>query len=1424
MSPAGSSATPSLEPEKKASKKPAKRAKTKKTDDAALTKAPSKRLRKQGRLSVLPTLPMDVLYEIFAHIGPADLLHLARTTKSFRGILISRQSAFLWRSVLDAGSDEARYPPRPEDMSEPAWTNLLFGGGKCAMCGSQTSKEILWAIRKRLCKACQSDHLVRSYVHERPDWMDSKIKWSDILPADPGRQLERHIDVGRTCYLIFRPDAVAYVDEMNALRIDAGPDFFTLRSQLDEERKKKMLIRYKHANACYKSEDARSANRADELGDLKKVRFEEIKTRLLELGYDAADINSREFKRHPEVRAPKPVTNRTWTRLGPIVRQVVEGIRDRRLASHRAQRMEKRQDAIEDEYNDAVVRALPWAMVAFVPYLRRVWEKPGFEDVKALMEHDDANPSPEYRASIRQTLISSIPKVQQAILYEVENLRTAVPQAWATTILSPPPTALSHTFAKSEYTLDLTSLAPLDRAAFVFRCQNPTTGRTRPIHFGLDAIAHGCSRHVQSTPVEPEDDLRSLMVQILGLLALDPATATPLDIDQLAPVLVCTHGHAPTPGSYATGVAFTNWRDAVAHGDTRRVSPDHKTGQPVFRLASAIEARYVRASATIRSKQPTAALGSSRNMLGCCHCSDHLKFRGHAHFSFLRHAQAWMNMLEIKDHLLVSHNIDDGVEGRDYYYDRRTPVVRFEHKMYEETSSTTAFQRSFAGPIRLPAVSVEQLETQVVAKEALAAAIDIAWSSSKKPAKRAKTKKTSDSTTNKTPAKRRGKQGRLSVLPTLPLDLLYEIFDHLGPLDLLNLARMTKGFRNILMSRQSAFLWRAVLDTAASEAGYPPRPEDMDEPAWTNLVFGGGVCGLCGSKTPKEILWAIRIRLCKSCRKENLVREDALERPRGMHPMTKWTDIVPSDPTSDLDRTFTDRSYNLMFKEDMVAFIDELNALRSADGHFTTQCSQLEEGRKAKMFARYKHADRCYKAEDARTESRADQLSDLRKTRFEQLKTRLLGLGYAAADLESYDFRLHPEVNVPKPITDRIWTRVGPIVCRVVEEVRDHRLAAERARRLKRRQDAVEVEYNNTFQRVLPWSLVVFAPDLPCVWKSPGFGGEIQAILEQEDAESSLEFCSSIRQALVSAVPRLQRSIMDAADELKAALPTDWTTNPRSTTPTTLSYRFANSESTLDLSPLEPLDRVAFVFRCRSSDNENRTPPVHFGLDTITHRPSHSHEHPLKPEEGLRSLVLQMLELLDLDPATTTPLEVDLLAPIFVCTVDHPALGTNVAGLAFTNWRDAVAHGDTSRVLAEHDSDTQLQYRLASELEVRYVRAFSIQRLRRIWGCCHCTEHLEFKTDGFYKYIRHAQAWKTMPEIKIHLRDVHAVNDGVEGMDYYYNRRQPAARFEHRAYDESPAAYGYAAPGPIHLPDLPADELETQVLAKEAAITEPNAS
>ncbi|KAH9008297.1 kinase-like domain-containing protein, partial [Lactarius deliciosus] len=72
------------------------------------------------------SLPLDVLFGILSELLPMDLLNLARTSNALRQVLMSRKSTSVWIAARrNAGATVV--PDPPEDMSEPAWAQLLFG-------------------------------------------------------------------------------------------------------------------------------------------------------------------------------------------------------------------------------------------------------------------------------------------------------------------------------------------------------------------------------------------------------------------------------------------------------------------------------------------------------------------------------------------------------------------------------------------------------------------------------------------------------------------------------------------------------------------------------------------------------------------------------------------------------------------------------------------------------------------------------------------------------------------------------------------------------------------------------------------------------------------------------------------------------------------------------------------------------------------------------------------------------------------------------------------------------------------------------------------------------------------------------------------------------------------------------------------------
>lgn len=109
----------------------------------AKPKAP--RLRRKGALQEFSNMPLDIIEEVTGYIStpipwywhshpdphrqvlrylfPNDLLNLARTTKPFRHLLMSKSSRIFWTLALHKVDG---LPECPSFLSEPAYTNLCF--------------------------------------------------------------------------------------------------------------------------------------------------------------------------------------------------------------------------------------------------------------------------------------------------------------------------------------------------------------------------------------------------------------------------------------------------------------------------------------------------------------------------------------------------------------------------------------------------------------------------------------------------------------------------------------------------------------------------------------------------------------------------------------------------------------------------------------------------------------------------------------------------------------------------------------------------------------------------------------------------------------------------------------------------------------------------------------------------------------------------------------------------------------------------------------------------------------------------------------------------------------------------------------------------------------------------------------------------
>ncbi|KZV73677.1 hypothetical protein PENSPDRAFT_269058 [Peniophora sp. CONT] len=322
--------------------------------DAAEGKQPAREKRKKS-LSLLPTLPLDVLYEIFAHLDPRDLLRLARTTKSFRRVLMARSSGFVWREVLDAAVSvkEDCYPPRPDDMPEPEWTALVFDKPWCTGCGGRTSSRPRWMLRVRLCTECMAEKLLPVCVAmTQIPHMDPDVDLIDVLPCERGvftstfivqtQSLIASHTVNypssdrekKTRKIVLRVDDLeVYKEGLKNLREQYPDDtvFAEQRKLFDESLMAASEPRLEHAESCLYLEELKGEMRGNDNYYAKADRHDDIKGRLLDLGYDRRDVEHEELRKHRYVWKSYPLSERIWEKIEPVMKEFVERIRERRI-------------------------------------------------------------------------------------------------------------------------------------------------------------------------------------------------------------------------------------------------------------------------------------------------------------------------------------------------------------------------------------------------------------------------------------------------------------------------------------------------------------------------------------------------------------------------------------------------------------------------------------------------------------------------------------------------------------------------------------------------------------------------------------------------------------------------------------------------------------------------------------------------------------------------------------------------------------------------------------------------------------------------------------------------------------------------------------------------------------------------------------
>ncbi|KAK7689882.1 hypothetical protein QCA50_006521 [Cerrena zonata] len=302
---------------------------------SVVTTKPKRNVRgRRGALQSLPEMPIDILIEVLCQLRPVDLLHLSRTTKAFRNLLMVRSSAYIWKEARE------NVPDLPEPfpgMSEPVYASLCFEP-VCTLCFKSGVRDVIWNFRARLCPDCKESKTGDCYDLRTVTLGTSHAS----IPQMAARVLI--MSDGQHAFLI--SEAISLREAWDELSDEEE------KTKFMEDNAKRVEELETHATLCSIWFEALKTGRAEELKEIRKQRYTDIITKLKELGY-AEDVDwleerrsfrtSDQFEKLPAVRQSKPLTARTWQKISPeIIEYIVTKVQPERLQAKYETILERR--------------------------------------------------------------------------------------------------------------------------------------------------------------------------------------------------------------------------------------------------------------------------------------------------------------------------------------------------------------------------------------------------------------------------------------------------------------------------------------------------------------------------------------------------------------------------------------------------------------------------------------------------------------------------------------------------------------------------------------------------------------------------------------------------------------------------------------------------------------------------------------------------------------------------------------------------------------------------------------------------------------------------------------------------------------------------------------------------------------------------
>ncbi|KAK6987588.1 F-box domain-containing protein [Favolaschia claudopus] len=571
----------------------------------------------------------------------------------------------------------------------------------------------------------------------------------------------------------------------------------------------------------------------------------------------------------------------------------------------------------------------------------------------------------------------------------------------------------------------------------------------------------------------------------------------------------------------------------------------------------------------------------------------------------------------------------------------------------------------------------------------------------------------------------------LSLFPSTQLDIILEVLAYLHPLELSQLSRTNKAFRELLASPIADPIWGHSLlvddHPENTTLQLPQCPAGIPGQRWTRLLFGRLKCEQCGEPGTSDYILCRRI--CPPCADQNLL--DVIPGYDATHVLNWIVHRTQRAPASD-DLPW-DYHRGRFWRSDADAVVAEYERLSTGDDS-AVAISSFIEARKKSVAELTELADRCNEWYWAvRHTSSMEYSKKLDKVSIRAAK-RLVAEGFDQRDVDSSFYDINDcELFYRKPrLTSKLWNRARPFIVPSVLAARTQRLKHERELRIQARKQAILGHAITKLQAAVPGVRHGYHLPPHTIVNFPPL-----AQLIEEDSEDSISADDPrLIQALEASPAFVETWILEMKKLLIAVLP-----------------KVESQPQQLENLGFHRLELASSVFRIHRTGMHFE---VAIGWDEAR---AHLHRWTGEPELPFPGAELVQLEdqgsrvaaelvlLVGLNPDIATASQMDFVDARFVCNDCSPeSQGQRHA----MDWRQCVVHSASKQQDISHDvpSWTLLSPLAAADVRRRdgspdYTRLPS-------WSCTLCNDFLPSRL-GRHRVV------------KYHLYKAHSIENPIEG-------------------------------------------------------------